>query len=426
MAERKKNTTKNSDKTQTKVNKAVKKQVKKAAKKPYFKYVILTVVIILITLVLLYVFVPTIKAFVNKIIFGEDPIAGSSNKIVRYDDDVTLTELTDLKIHMVDVGQGDSIILELPDGLNVIIDAGTSGSYSKLKTYIESLNIKTFHYLIATHSDSDHIGGMEKLFNDYEIVNVLRPMQNYSGADFTFTQEFNPVVKKSGTQSSKTYGKFLNCIQNEQYTDGDGNRHYANWEFFNKDSDITRNLSYNGITYTYSFDFLTPIARVGEITSSDNNDFSPYVKFTYSVSGAKDDESRFDMLFTGDGEKEVITEFLDTYTDADFLNVDILKEGHHGSANAVSKGLIEKTKPEYSLISCGKGNTYKHPHQVVLNLLASYDCTFFRTDLNGSIVVSVSGNGSYDILPAIPSSNYSTEEFFTGGSSNQQIFDMAA
>lgn len=425
MAEKKKNTTKNSNKTQTKVNKTVKKQVKKAAKRPYFKYIILAVVLILITLILLYVFVPTIKAFVNKIIFGEDPVAGNS-KITRYSDDITLTELDDLKIHMVDVGQGDSIILELPDGLNVIIDAGTSGSYNKLKTYIDGLNIKTFHYLIATHSDSDHIGGMEKLFNDYEIRNVLRPMQTYSGSDYTFGEDFNPVVKKSGTQNSKTYGKFLTAIQNETYLESDGTLHHANWEFFNKDSDLSRNLIFKGITYTYTFDFLTPVARVGEITSADNNDFSPYVKFTYSVNGAKDDESRFDMLFTGDGEKEVITEFLDNYKDSDFLNVDIIKEGHHGSANAVSKGLIEKTKPEYSLISCGQGNTYKHPHQVVLDLLAAYNCTFFRTDLNGSIVVSVGGSGAYDITPTVPTSNFDTKTFFTGGESSQKIFDMAA
>lgn len=423
MAEKKKNSSKN--KTQSNINKTVKKQVKKASKRAYFKYVILAVVLILITLILLYVFVPTIKAFVNKIIFGEDPIEANS-KITRYDDDITLTALDDLKIHMVDVGQGDSIILELPDGLNVIIDAGTSGSYNKLKTYIDSLNIKTFHYLIATHSDSDHIGGMEKLFNDYEIRNVLRPMQNYSGSDFTFDEEFNPIVKKSETQNSKTYGKFLNSVKEETYYENDGTLHHANWEFFNKDSDITRNLIFSGATYTYTFDFLTPIARVGDITSSDNNDFSPYVKFTYSVNGAVDDDARFDMLFTGDGEKEVITEFLNTYTDPAFLNIDILKEGHHGSANAVSKGLIEKTKPEYSLISCGQGNSYKHPHQVVLDLLAAYDCTFFRTDLNGSIVVSVKGNGSYDITPTVPTSNFSTDEFFKGGESNQKIFDMVA
>lgn len=423
MAEKKKNSNKN--KTQSNINKTVKKQVKKASKRGYFKYVILAVVLILITLILLYVFVPTIKAFVNKIIFGEDPIEANS-KITRYDDDITLTALDDLKIHMVDVGQGDSIILELPDGLNVIIDAGTSGSYNKLKKYIDSLNIKTFHYLIATHSDSDHIGGMEKLFNDYEIRNVLRPMQNYSGSDFTFDEEFNPIVKKSETQNSKTYGKFLNSVKEETYYENDGTLHRANWEFFNKDSDITRNLIFGGATYTYTFDFLTPIARVGDITSSDNNDFSPYVKFTYSVNGARDDDARFDMLFTGDGEREVITEFLNTYTDPEFLNIDILKEGHHGSANAVSKGLIEKTKPEYSLISCGQGNSYKHPHQVVLDLLAAYDCTFFRTDLNGSIVVSVKGNGSYDITPDVPTSNFTTKQFFTGGESNQKIFDMAA
>ena len=132
------------------------------------------------------------------------------------------------------------------------------------------------------------------------------------------------------------------------------------------------------------------------------------------------------MLFTGDGEKEVITDFLDNYTDPDFLNVDILKEGHHGSANAVSKGLIEKTKPEYSLISCGLNNKFNHPHQVVLDLLMQENCTFFRTDLNGSIVVSVEGNGSFDIMPTVPSSNFTDDVFFKGGKSSQKIFDMAA
>ncbi len=426
MADKKKNSNKSGKISQNKVNKTVKKQVKKAAKRPYFKYVILAVVIILITLVLLYVFVPTVKAFVNKIIYGEDPIEANS-KITRYDSDITVNELNELKIHMVDVGQGDSIILQLPDGINVIIDCGDAGSYKKkLKPYIDKLNIKTFHYLIATHSDADHIGEMENLFNDYEIRNVLRPMQNYSGNDYTFTKEFNPLVKKSKTQGTKTYGRFLNSVVNETYLEDDGTLHHANWEFFNKDSDISRNIIYNGITYAYTFDFLTPTKNVSEISSSDNNDYSPYIKFTYSVKGANDDETRFDMLFTGDGEKEVITDFLDNYTDPDFLNVDILKEGHHGSANAVSKGLIEKTKPEYSLISCGLNNKFNHPHQVVLDLLMQENCTFFRTDLNGSIVVSVEGNGSFDVTPTVPSSNFTDDVFFKGGKSSQKIFDMAA
>lgn len=419
------NNSKNNSKKYSKINKTVKKQVKKAAKKPYFKYVILIVVLLLISVVLAYVFVPTVKAFINKIIFGEDPIEAKT-KVIRYNDDITVTELNDLKIHMVDVGQGDSIILELPDGLNVLIDTGTSGEYVNLKKYIDELNIKTFHYVIATHSDADHIGGMEKLFNDYDIRNVFRPMQNYSGADFEFAPEFNPLVKNSKTQNSKTYGKFLNCIKNETYYESDGSVHYANWEFFNLDSDITRNIIFNGKTYTYTFDFLTPISSVSEISSSDNNDYSPYIKFTYSKSGAYDDDSRFDMLFTGDGEKEVILEFLEYYTDLDFLDVDILKQGHHGSANAVSEGLIKKIKPEYSLISCGEGNSFKHPHQSVLDLLNYYKCVFYRTDLNGSIVVSVNESGAYDIKPTVSSSNYDTETFFKGGETNQKIFDMVA
>ena len=150
-----------------------------------------------------------------------------------------------------------------------------------------------------------------------------------------------------------------------------------------EDTDFERKVIYNNKTYTYKFDFLTPVANVSEIHYSNLNDFSPIIKFEYN---------NYSILFTGDAEEAVEEELLSNYQ-ASKLDVDLLKVGHHGSDSSSTLDFINAVKPEYAVISCGKGNRYEHPHKVTLDKFMAYgvsnDFALYRTDNNGTVVATI-------------------------------------
>ncbi|MBP5373080.1 MAG: MBL fold metallo-hydrolase, partial [Clostridia bacterium] len=226
--------------------------------------------------------------------------------------------INDFKVHFVDVDKGDGIIIQLPNGQNMLVDAGDNktASINKLTNYIDSLGITTFDYLIATHSDADHIGGMPTIFERYQINYVYRPYMYSSHAQAAnFPEGFNQgSTRSSYSCSTQIYYRFLQCIIDE----GSG------WSFFNKDSDISFEFKdENEVNYTCTFDFLTPTADISDISYKSNmNNYSPIIKVSYCD---------YDILLTGDAEKEAEEELLEYYSDLNYLDVDLLKVGHHGS-----------------------------------------------------------------------------------------------
>ena len=291
----------------------------------------------------------------------------------------------ELRIHYLDVGQGDAIIIELPDGANVLIDGGKSSESDKLLAYVESLNIEVFDVVILTHSDEDHIGGIDEIFDNYVVKNCYRPYVKYNGNHYQIAPDFNDgsALKSHDT---KAYGKVLNAIYNETYLEGNQN-YYCNWEFFNADSEFGRELIVGDKSYEYKFDFLTPTKNFDEIAYTDLNDFSPYILFTYGEKGATEGDNRLDLLLTGDAEADALEELLDYYSSTE-LDVDILKAGHHGSKASSSKNFINEVNPKYSIISVGKNNRYGHPNKEVLDNLQS--SKIYRTDIDGSIMLITS------------------------------------
>ena len=305
-------------------------------------------------------------------------------------DDVYVKKLKDVEIHFVDVGQGDSIVIKLPDDTTMLIDAYND---SDLLDYLKNtLKLTTIDYVLATHSDADHIGAMDKVFENFEVKKVFRPYIKHGGEN-TFTNDFNKGSKEA---NSNAYATFLTHLSNETYLDGKETKN-CEWEFFNYNSDFSKNIHYNNQVYTFTFDFLTPTVSVSDIGYSDVNSYSPIIKFSYCDT---------DILFTGDAENESLDEFLSKYTsssDLEYLDVDVLKLGHHGSKTSTTKPFLNVVKPEYAIASCGEGNSYGHPHQEVLDLLLNDDILLYRTDLNGNIVLNIS---TTDFTFNLENSNY--------------------
>ncbi len=234
-----------------------------------------------------------------------------------------------LKAHYIDVGQGDSEFLELPNGQTMLIDAGNPENGSEIVSYIKGLGHNKIDYLVATHPHSDHIGGMATVVNGLNIGSVYMP-------------------KKS--TNMKTFEDLLTTIQSKG---------------------LKINTAKAGVnilkTGNLNIDILAPV----NITGDDLNQYSAVIKVTYGANK---------FLFMGDAgqpSEEQIT--------AD-VNADVLKVGHHGSNTATSQAFLNKVHPKYAVIEVGKGNSYGHPTAVTLQKLQAIGATIYRTDTEGTII----------------------------------------
>ena len=378
---------------------------KKKVSKKKFKRIISTVIVLIIIAIALacYLYPPFYEFLLGLFDKEKEPeyrVEGDTTYI-------TSGEMPDLKVHFVDVGQADCILIELPDGKNVIIDSGVN-EYDDLKDYIEdNTSIDSFDYAIATHADSDHIGNFDKVLQDYEVKKIYRPYVLYTGELYNFSSSFNKGASDY-KQASKAYGDFLNCVLNETYTEN-GEEKSATWEFFTHESDFAGKIAYEDDIYEYYFDFLTPrVDSISDVNYKNANDYSPIIKFTYQG---------VDILFTGDAEGgdegDAEDDFVAYYKDlGDYnLDVEILKVGHHGSRTSTTQELLDLVKPEYAVIQCGEGNSYKHPHQETLDRLFDLECVLYRNDLHGDVVLNINKNGLFTFTSQKQASN----GLFVGG-----------
>ncbi len=237
-------------------------------------------------------------------------------------------------VHFLDAGQGDSIFSELPDGKTMLIDASTADCGENIVKYIKNKGYSKVDYLVATHPHADHIGGMTRVVNQLDIGEIYMP-------------------KASAT--TKTYKNLLTAIKDKGKKI---NTAKAGVEMF----------SYDGI----SANILAPNSDEYEET----NNYSAVVKL---VCGEKS------FLFMGDAEKESEDEIR---TD---VSADVLKVGHHGSSSSTSGKFLNKVSPQIAVISCGKDNSYGHPHKETLSALESAGVRVYRTDEMGTITVTTDG-----------------------------------
>ena len=252
----------------------------------------------------------------------------------------------DLKIHFIDVGHGDAIIVDLPDGKNVLIDSGPE--CDNLDNYINHIfkDDIVFDYFILTHIDGDHIGNALDVLKKYKVNTLYRP----------------------SILSSGETGEGLAVSKNEKY---------------NKLIDFATanniNMCYNRsgeviLGDNYRFDFLSP----EKIYYEKDNDYSPIIKLTYN------DKK---ILFTGDAE-----DLAETEVSQKEISADILKLAHHGSGTSSSYEFLTKVNPKYVVVSCEAGVYNDVPSQTVLNRLEMLGVkheNIFRTDVLNSIVINI-------------------------------------
>lgn len=245
------------------------------------------------------------------------------------------------KIYYLDVGQGDSQLIQLPSGENILIDAGDRGTADELVEYLKGMGISRIDLLLATHPHADHIGGMEKVIRNFEIGKI-----------------YLPKVASRQTPTTKTYEGMLQAISDKGLKITQAK---AGMTVYDQDGVRLEFLAPNGESY------------------SNLNNYSIVSKLTC-------DNTSF--VFTGDAEAESEKEILEAGFD---VSCDVLKLGHHGSSTSTGDRFLEAANPRYAIISCGLDNDYGHPHKEIVNKLSTFQITAYRTDTQGTILAVTDG-----------------------------------
>ncbi len=273
--------------------------------------------ILLFTLIILTSFI-----FTSKDIRADSPAHKSKN---------------DLAVHFIDVGQGDSMLIILPDGKNVVLDTGSPSAGPYIVKYLQDHGIKQINHLISTHPHDDHIGGIFSIASEFEIDNF------YDNGFNNFT--------------SPLYAEYLKLVRSNK-------------------------AKYNIIQAGDSFilggakiDILNPLLPP---TGNLNVD-SVVIKLVFG---------RINILLSADLEISGENRLLKAGTD---LASHILKTGHHGDRGSSSDDFLEAVKPEAAIVSAGSINEYGQPHKELLDRLRKSEINIYRTDRNGNIVLKTDG-----------------------------------
>ncbi len=238
-------------------------------------------------------------------------------------------------VHYIDVGQADASLV-LCDGESMLIDGGNADDSSLIAAYLKKLDIDYLDYVICTHAHEDHVGGLSGALSVADAGMVYAP---HTEAD------------------TKVYKNFKNKV-----------------------SALSLDITHPNFGDTFSLGSST-VQVLGPVYEDPDevNNTSIVLKVIYGSTS---------FLFTGDAETDEENDIINEGFD---LSADVLKVGHHGSSSSTSYRFLREVMPEYAVISCGKGNSYGHPHDEILSRLKDAEAEIMRTDLLGDIIITSDG-----------------------------------
>lgn len=273
--------------------------------------------------------------------------------------DLTAREDKEMRVHFINVGQGDCILIELPDGKTMLVDGGgsTADTEKTILRYLNGLKIDVIDYLLITHTDDDHCNALG------EVVRMKTVLNAYLPATYDIT--------------SGGYAEAYAALSESECKLMESNR--------------TIDLSQDDES-PYTLAFLYPYS----VTSTDEDNEGSAV-FWLDYMGVS-------FLFTGDAPAEVEELLLRDdklgFFDkrgVELSDTEILKVAHHGSAQSSTMEFLNYLNLETAIISCGIDNPYNHPADVVMEKLEMLGAGVYRTDENGHVIVTVTEGGVYTV-----------------------------
>ncbi len=249
-----------------------------------------------------------------------------------------------LSVHFIDVGQGDCILIQTPVGESILIDAGERDQGPKVVQYLQDQGIGKIDLMVATHPHADHIGGLIDVLTFFPVDLVLMP--NATHTTKTFRDFSEAILDNNIPIATARFGKEIDLEGLEAFCVAPVSEQYRNLNLYS----VVIQMQYRNVAF----------------------------------------------LFTGDAERESEEEMREI---AALIDSQVLKVGHHGSRTSTSLEFAQEVNPKFSVIMCGEGNRYGHPHPETLETLRSLESAVFRTDQIGTIVMNTFGWGLRMVFP---------------------------
>lgn len=262
----------------------------------------------------------------------------------------------ELQVHVLDVGQGDSILIIAPGGKTVLVDAGVPGSGKVVIDAMKRYGLKQIDLMVATHAHADHIGGADEVIRATKVLSVLDSQVPNTTKNY---EDFLKAIKESGA-------KYIGAEPGQKFDLGGGAE-------------------------------LTVLAPIQPLFTKDQLRAGANEPNANSVV-TRLDYGNFSMLLTGDAEAETEARIMKSGAN---VKAKVLKVGHHGSKYASSEDFLRAGGFEAAIISDGEDNRYGHPSPEALDRFKRLGIKVYRTDLQGEITITTRGQG-YQIQTARP------------------------
>ena len=250
-----------------------------------------------------------------------------------------------LDAYFLDIGQGDCIFLEAPDGSTMLVDAGDRGNFPVIDAFLRERDVERLDVVVATHVHADHIGSMAEVIDSYDIGAFYMPDRS---SDSNSYADMMDALEDAGVP-----------VQTLELLPSDTGPLVLDW------ADGVDTLVLSPFDGTYP----------------EENDYSIVLHVAYGGTS---------ILLTGDAEtaaERILLKALPHH----YVRSTVLKVGHHGSSSSTCDQFLSAVAPQFAVISCGEGNRYGHPDQVVLDRLAAANVQVYRTDVDGTIHIALDG-----------------------------------